>query len=494
MLTMATAARLVTDWAGDPGAVVEYGVRFTKPVVVPDDGARAPSRGHRRRGREGRRGAHRARGPDGDQRAATRCSAARRPSSGCPDATLRSTRPADAVLTRPAGRRGWIVRADAVAVVFVATADLADAGLAAMPGHPRDLTLEPPGLGLICSVPSRGRSRVCRLRGRRAPARPRPHGARSRAARHAGCPLVAWPVTAPSVPCRWWSPACSGSGWATRIWDVAMNVEGADVERRLGGPIMPRFHAGVQPRHGGRAPLGGAAAAALARAGARHCRCRVVVAVLGVRAPPPAGPAPAAGARTAGRSRGHDALAARDADQGARARSAAWREPPHAAHRACWCWQMALAEGTRERLARRRAGGRLRGRRRAVGAGGFGVFVAAMTLGRHAGRPAAAGALRPGARRCASARCLVLAGVLLLSPGRRRTAAAAGRRAPPAALRSCAASAACRCGAAERALGFPVGMSAAADEPARAARGSASWPRIGYIAFLAGPPLLGLPR
>ena len=32
-----TAARLVTDWAGDPGAVVEYGVRFTKPVAVPDD-------------------------------------------------------------------------------------------------------------------------------------------------------------------------------------------------------------------------------------------------------------------------------------------------------------------------------------------------------------------------------------------------------------------------------------------------------------------------
>jgi acyl dehydratase len=37
MLTMATAGRLVTDWAGDPGAVVEYGVRFTKLVVVPDD-------------------------------------------------------------------------------------------------------------------------------------------------------------------------------------------------------------------------------------------------------------------------------------------------------------------------------------------------------------------------------------------------------------------------------------------------------------------------
>lgn len=41
MLTMATAARLVTDWCGDPGAVVEYGTRFTKPVVVPDDAAGA---------------------------------------------------------------------------------------------------------------------------------------------------------------------------------------------------------------------------------------------------------------------------------------------------------------------------------------------------------------------------------------------------------------------------------------------------------------------
>jgi len=37
MLTMAEAVRVVTDWAGDPGAVIEYGVRFTRPVVVPDD-------------------------------------------------------------------------------------------------------------------------------------------------------------------------------------------------------------------------------------------------------------------------------------------------------------------------------------------------------------------------------------------------------------------------------------------------------------------------
>lgn len=37
MLTMATAARVVTDWVGDPGAVRELSTRFTRPVVVPDD-------------------------------------------------------------------------------------------------------------------------------------------------------------------------------------------------------------------------------------------------------------------------------------------------------------------------------------------------------------------------------------------------------------------------------------------------------------------------
>ena len=37
MLTMATAGRVVTDWVGDPGAVVEYGVRFSNMVPVPDD-------------------------------------------------------------------------------------------------------------------------------------------------------------------------------------------------------------------------------------------------------------------------------------------------------------------------------------------------------------------------------------------------------------------------------------------------------------------------
>jgi acyl dehydratase len=37
MYTMAVAARVLTEWAGDPGAVESYGVRFSRPVVVPDE-------------------------------------------------------------------------------------------------------------------------------------------------------------------------------------------------------------------------------------------------------------------------------------------------------------------------------------------------------------------------------------------------------------------------------------------------------------------------
>ena len=37
MYTMAQAGKYVTDWVGDPGAVVDFGVRFSGMVVVPDD-------------------------------------------------------------------------------------------------------------------------------------------------------------------------------------------------------------------------------------------------------------------------------------------------------------------------------------------------------------------------------------------------------------------------------------------------------------------------
>ena len=37
MLTMGHAIRVVTEWLDDPSQVVDYQVRFTRPVVVPDD-------------------------------------------------------------------------------------------------------------------------------------------------------------------------------------------------------------------------------------------------------------------------------------------------------------------------------------------------------------------------------------------------------------------------------------------------------------------------
>jgi len=41
MCTMALAGRVVTEWVGDPGAVMSYSVRFSRPVAVPDDDAGA---------------------------------------------------------------------------------------------------------------------------------------------------------------------------------------------------------------------------------------------------------------------------------------------------------------------------------------------------------------------------------------------------------------------------------------------------------------------
>lgn len=37
MLTMALGARLLSAWCGDPARVTEYAVRFSRPVLVPDD-------------------------------------------------------------------------------------------------------------------------------------------------------------------------------------------------------------------------------------------------------------------------------------------------------------------------------------------------------------------------------------------------------------------------------------------------------------------------
>ena len=81
MFTMGSAVTLVTDWAGDAGRVVEYGVRFTKPVVVPyDTGADLEVSGCRRVRRPGDQARHR-RGSRPPRARARRSSAAPWPSS-----------------------------------------------------------------------------------------------------------------------------------------------------------------------------------------------------------------------------------------------------------------------------------------------------------------------------------------------------------------------------------------------------------------------------
>lgn len=46
MFTMGASVQLVTDWVGDPGAIIDYQTRFTKPVLVPDaEGEQGPDKG-----------------------------------------------------------------------------------------------------------------------------------------------------------------------------------------------------------------------------------------------------------------------------------------------------------------------------------------------------------------------------------------------------------------------------------------------------------------
>jgi cyanate permease len=109
-----------------------------------------------------------------------------------------------------------------------------------------------------------------------------------------------------------------------------------------------------------------------------------------------------------------------------------------------------------------------------VGAVGFGIFVTAMTVGRLLGGSALERYGRVPVLRATAA--LGLAGLLLVLLGGSTPVAMAG-----AVLWGLGA-----------ALGFPVGMSAAADDPARAAVRVSVVSSIGYTAFLAGPPLIGL--
>ncbi|RLP87118.1 MFS transporter [Micromonospora sp. CV4] len=252
-------------------------------------------------------------------------------------------------------------------------------------------------------------------------------------------------------------------GYGSGACDVAMNVEGAAVERRLGRTVMPRFHAAWSLGSVAGAAIGAGAARFDLPVGAHLAGVAVVVlvgTVLGARAflPQPA----------VDRAEGTDA----SPRARRRAQLAAWREP-RTLLIGLFVLVAAFTEGSaNDWLAVAFVDGR--DLSEAAGAAVFGVFVVGMTLGRTAGTVALD---RWG-------RTPVLTGTVLLAAFGAGLAVLAGSG--PVAIVGVAL---WGLGAS---LGFPVGMSAAADEEAHAPVRVSVVAVIGYTAFLGGPPLLGL--
>ncbi|MGH3775852.1 MAG: MFS transporter [Pseudonocardiaceae bacterium] len=246
-------------------------------------------------------------------------------------------------------------------------------------------------------------------------------------------------------------------GFGVGIWDVAMNVAGADVERRLGRSLMPRLHAAFSLGTVAGAGLGAASAAA----GVPLAVQILVVAALA--------PVSMAVAVRVFLPRHH--YAARDASGGCGV-LAAWCEP-RTLLIGLLVLGFAFIEGSaNDWIAVAMVDGY--GTSEAVGAIGFGLFVSAMTVGRLIGGSALERFGRVAVLRATAV--TTAAGLLLVVLGASTALALAG-----AALWGLGAS-----------LGFPVGISAAADDPARAAARVSVVSSIGYAAFLAGPPLIGL--
>lgn len=247
-------------------------------------------------------------------------------------------------------------------------------------------------------------------------------------------------------------------GFANGAWDVAMNVQGALVERHLGRSIMSRFHAGFSLGTVGGALVGAAMVAGDVPVTAHLLVVAVasgIVVPLAVRSyvPDDAGDDPA------------------DEDQVRRGALAAWREP-RTLLVGLFVLAFAFAEGTgNDWVGVAVIDGY--GATAAVGTLAFATFLAAMTLGRWFGP-----ALLDKYGRVAVIRVLCVLGIggtvlFVFAPA--EPLAFAG-----AVLWGVGAS-----------LGFPVGMSAGADEPRYAAGRVSVIASIGYCAFLAGPPVVG---
>lgn len=261
------------------------------------------------------------------------------------------------------------------------------------------------------------------------------------------------------------------------LWDVSQNVEGADVERRLGRTIMPQFHAGFS----GGALVGalvGAALSAMNVSMSAHLFAIVALVVVAMVAIPrhflPS-------ARTTAAPDSQRAPDSQPAPESQPVRAPGGSLPAKA--RSAWSESRtllvglvvlgaALTEGAaNDWIAKATVDGI--GATESGGAIMFAVFVASMTAFRffggrfidaHGRVPVLYGSL--GAALLGLVLFVVAPNIWLAGLGAVFWGAGA-------------------------ALGFPMGMSAAADDPARAAARVSVVSTIGYVAFLAGPPLLG---
>ncbi|AWG02624.1 MFS transporter [Clavibacter michiganensis] len=248
-------------------------------------------------------------------------------------------------------------------------------------------------------------------------------------------------------------------GLGMGIWEVSMNVVGSRTSHLLGTEsLLPRLHATLSLGTVAGAVLGALAAAAALPLSTQNVCVAALLVPMGILI----GRMVRKG--DAGRTRDEPALRG--------ALLASWREPRTLLIGLC-ILGFALAEGTaNEWLAYVLVDGY--GTSEEIGAFSFAAFVTAMTAGRLVGGPLATRFGRALLLRASA--CVALTGLLVVALGDTVPWAMAG-----ALLWGAGA-----------AMGFPVGIAAAGDDPTRAAARVSVVSSLGYAAFLGGPPLLGL--
>ena len=246
-------------------------------------------------------------------------------------------------------------------------------------------------------------------------------------------------------------------GLGVGIWDVAMNLEGAEVERQLGTSVMPHFHAAFS---------GGTVVSALIGSGMSWAGVPLTVHFLGA--------AVVSVALASWALRGFLPRAAEHHEQARAARGrhrSAWLEP-RTLLIGVVVFAAAFTEGTANDWL---AVAFVEGHELPAWAGvlGFATFLTFMTIARIVGT----GLLDRHGR------------VRVLSVSFALAAVGAAMVIFGSAWVAFVGAAVWGVGAA---LGFPVGMSASADDAERAAARMSVVATIGYVAFIAGPPVLGL--